>query len=63
MPWARSFCPFRACGAYLRHLYIKNIIMADDKKFTEDAYEQALIALFRDELGYAYECGYDVARN
>ena len=27
--------------------------MADDKKFTEDAYEQTLIALFRDELGYA----------
>ncbi len=37
--------------------------MADDKKFTEDAYEQTLIALFRDELGYAYECGYDVERN
>ncbi len=36
--------------------------MADDKKFTEDAYEQTLIALFRDELGYAYECGYDVER-
>ena len=34
--------------------------MADDKKFTEDAYEQTLIALFRDELGYAYECGYEV---
>ncbi len=33
--------------------------MADDKKFTEDAYEQTLIALFRDELGYAYECGYE----
>ena len=29
--------------------------MADDKKFTEDAYEQTLIALFRNELGYAYE--------
>ena len=26
-------------------------MMADDKKFTEDAYEQTLIALFRDELG------------
>ena len=37
--------------------------MADDKKFTEDAYEQTLIALFRDELGYAYECGYEVDRN
>ena len=37
--------------------------MADDKKFTEDAYEQTLIALFRDELGYAYECGYEVERN
>ena len=20
MPWAKSFCPFRACGAYLRNL-------------------------------------------
>ena len=37
--------------------------MADEKKFTEDAYEQTLIALFRDELGYAYELGYDVERN
>lgn len=37
--------------------------MADDKKFTEDAYEQTLIALFRDELGYAYECGYEVDRD
>lgn len=37
--------------------------MADDKKFTEDAYEQSLIALFRDELGYAYECGYEVERD
>lgn len=36
--------------------------MADDKKFTEDAYEQTLIALFRDELGYKYECGYEVER-
>lgn len=37
--------------------------MADDKKFTEDAYEHTLIALFRDELGYAYECGYEVERD
>ena len=37
--------------------------MSDQDKFTEDAYEQTLIALFRDELGYAYECGYDVERN
>ena len=37
--------------------------MADANKFTEDAYEQALIALFRDELGYAYELGYDVERD
>jgi len=37
--------------------------MADDKKFTEDAYEQTLIALFRDELGYSYECGYEVERD
>lgn len=31
--------------------------------FNENAYEQALIALFRDELGYEYECGYDVERD
>ena len=37
--------------------------MADDKKFTEDAYAQTLIALFRNELGYAYECGYEVERD
>lgn len=37
--------------------------MADEKKFTEDAYEQTLIALFRNELGYAYECGYEVERD
>lgn len=37
--------------------------MADEKKFTEDAYEQTLIALFRDELGYAYECGYEMERD
>ena len=37
--------------------------MADDKKYTEDAYEQTLIALFRDELGYKYECGYEVERD
>ena len=37
--------------------------MSDDNKFTEDAYEQTLIALFRDELGYAYELGYDVERD
>lgn len=37
--------------------------MADDKKFTEDAYEQTLIALFRNKLGYAYECGYEVERD
>ena len=24
MPWARSFCPFRACGAYLRNLNKNN---------------------------------------
>ena len=37
--------------------------MSDQNKFTEDAYEQTLIALFRDELGYAYELGYDVERD
>ena len=34
--------------------------MADATKFTEDAYEQALISLFRDELAYDYELGYDI---
>ena len=37
--------------------------MSDDNKFTEDAYEQTLIALFRDELGYQYELDYDVERD
>ena len=31
-------------------------------QFTEDSYEQALIALFK-EMGYQYECGYDVDRD
>ena len=30
--------------------------------FTEDSYEQTLISLFKD-LGYRYECGYDVERD
>lgn len=29
---------------------------------TEESYENTLIALFQ-ELGYAYECGYDVERD
>ena len=37
--------------------------MADENKFTEDAYEQALIALFRNELGYHYEPGGEVERD
>ena len=37
--------------------------MANKENFIEDSYEQALIALFRDELGYSYECGYDVDRD
>ena len=28
-------------------------------QFDENSYEQALIALFK-EMGYQYECGYDV---
>ncbi len=32
-------------------------------KFTEDSYEQALIALFRDELGYEYIYGPDIERD
>lgn len=31
--------------------------------FNEDAYEQTLITLFKEELGYEYECGYDVERD
>ena len=31
--------------------------------FTEESYEQALIALFTERLGYDYECGYDVERD
>lgn len=31
--------------------------------FKEDSYEQTLIQLFTDELGYDYECGYDVDRD
>ena len=36
--------------------------MGEKVKFTEDSYEQALISLFQ-ELGYEYECGYDVERD
>lgn len=32
-------------------------------KFTEDSYEQALISLFRDELGYEYIYGPDIERD
>ena len=32
-------------------------------KFTEDSYEQALISLFRDELGYEYIYGPDIVRD
>ncbi len=32
-------------------------------KYTEDSYEQALIALFRDELGYDYIYGPDITRD
>lgn len=32
-------------------------------KYTEDSYEQALIALFRDELGYEYIYGPDIVRD
>lgn len=37
--------------------------MSHTENFIEDSYEQALISLFRDNLGYAYECGYDVERD
>lgn len=32
-------------------------------KFIEDSYEQAIIALFKDELGYDYTYGYDIERD
>ena len=32
-------------------------------KFTENSYEQALISLFRDELGYEYIYGPDIERD
>lgn len=34
-----------------------------NSKFTEDSYEQALIALFRDELGYEYIYGPEIERD
>lgn len=37
--------------------------MSHTENFIEDSYEQALISLFQDELGYSYECGYDVDRD
>ena len=33
--------------------------MDEKVKFTEDSYEKAVIKLFT-ELGYEYECGYDL---
>ena len=33
-----------------------------EANFTENSYEQAIIALFR-EMGYGYECGYDIERD
>ena len=37
--------------------------MPHTENFIEDSYEQALIDLFQNELGYSYECGYAVDRN
>lgn len=37
--------------------------MANKENFIEDSYEQALITLFQQELGYIYECGYDIERD
>ena len=33
-----------------------------EANFTENSYEQAVIALFR-EMGYGYECGYNIERD
>lgn len=38
--------------------------MSNEKdKYVEDSYEQTLIQLFTERLGYEYECGYDVERD
>ena len=37
--------------------------MNEKDKFVEDSYEQSLIQLFTERLGYEYECGYDVERD
>lgn len=38
--------------------------MSNEKdKYVEDSYEQTLIKLFTERLGYEYECGYDVERD
>ena len=38
--------------------------MSNEKdKYVEDSYEQTLIQLFTERLGYEYECGYDVDRD
>lgn len=37
--------------------------MNDKDNFPEDSYEQALISLFTEKLGYEYECGYNVERD
>ena len=34
----------------------------NETNFTENSYEQAIIALF-EEMGYRYECGYDIERD
>lgn len=34
----------------------------NDANFTENSYEQAIIALF-EQMGYRHECGYDVERD
>ena len=37
--------------------------MNDKDNFPEDSYEQVLINLFTEKMGYEYECGYDVERD
>ena len=37
--------------------------MNDKDNFPEDSYEQVLIKLFTEKMGYDYECGYDVERD
>ena len=42
LPWARSFCPFRACGAYMRNL--NYLVLKFRKWFKNGLKAQKLLA-------------------